>query len=177
MNLYLDLKFERRSFTEKESVPSIENKIKLKGFIRLAVTMADWARLALKYIGKSDKILWKWVPGKFKSQKKKKKEKLCQKWTESKLTKYKTKDEAPGLDVRLRFWGFTARRRKASYRKRSRRQRTLPGTKSKFQLVSWKVVIMAMKRAWKLYPWTLESGAKARCLPRVMRGKRVIQES
>ena len=68
-------------------------------------------------------------------------------------------------------------RRKASYRKRSRRQRTLPGTKSKFQLVSWKVVIMAMKRAWKLYPWTLESGAKARCLPRVMRGKRVIQES
>ena len=41
MNLYLDLKFERRSFTEKESVQSIQNKIKLKGFIRLAVIMAD----------------------------------------------------------------------------------------------------------------------------------------
>lgn len=41
MNLYLDLKFERRSFTEKESVQSIHNKIKLKGFIRLADIMAD----------------------------------------------------------------------------------------------------------------------------------------
>lgn len=35
---------------------------------------------------------------------------------------------------------------------------------------------MALKRAWKLYPQTLESGAKARCLPGVMRGKTVTQE-
>ena len=43
---------------------------------------------------------------------------------------------------------------------------------------AWELGIgkQAMKGAWKLYPLTLESGSKARCLPWATRGKRVTQE-